>query len=67
MTVPILFHSLAELFPLIEGAELDELVADIKAHGLIAPIIVPAFAEPAEIDRARYRYSLAAAHSPAAA
>jgi ParB-like chromosome segregation protein Spo0J len=33
------FHPLANLFPLLDGDDLDDLVADIKAHGLHEKIV----------------------------
>jgi len=34
------FHPAANLFPMIEGKELDILAADIKKNGLLEPIVV---------------------------
>lgn len=34
------FHPLANLFPLIEGNEFDELVVDVRENGLLEPIVL---------------------------
>lgn len=40
VTMELEFHEYANLFPLIEGKEFDELVEDVKAHGVREPIVL---------------------------
>src|SRR5262245_35145049 len=61
-TAALEFHPIADMFPLMEGEELDELVADIRANGLIEPVVV--HEEMILEGRNRYRACLAAGVEP---
>lgn len=52
------FHPLANLFPLIEGRDFDELVADVRANGLQQPIVM--FEDKILDGRNRYRAAVEA-------
>jgi N6-adenosine-specific RNA methylase IME4/ParB-like chromosome segregation protein Spo0J len=56
------FHPIANIFPLLQGAELQELTDDIQAHGLIHPIMI--FDGQILDGRNRYRACLAAGVEP---
>lgn len=57
-------HPLAEAFPLLEGEEFDELVKDIKNHGLGNPIMLTADESTIVDGRNRYRGCVAAFIDP---
>ena len=52
------FHPLANIFPLIEGPEFDDLVADVSAHGVLDPITL--LGKRILDGRNRYRAAVAA-------
>jgi hypothetical protein len=63
-TIPLAFHPIAEIFPLLEGPQFHELVTDIRQHGLREAIVLHSDGRILD-GRNRYRACLAAGVEPA--
>jgi ParB-like chromosome segregation protein Spo0J len=61
---PYKLHPLANALPLIEGEEFDQLVADVRAHGLTHPITLSCDESTILDGRNRYRACTAALVDP---
>ena len=61
---PYKVHPLANALPLIEGEEFDQLVADVRAHGLTHPITLSSDESTILDGRNRYRACTAALVDP---